>query len=463
MNHSFKNGQSLVELAVFSSVMFMAIGALVSYALNYNQLQRISMLGAMRASEIALDVADTSLLANVVLIYDKALPDISSTLGMFGFSRRRPLQFSFSVTRSNALFSQPEWGKEEELSRTVFVINGNKRYELTNSGFGKRTFEYELVTSIQPGSSVPTTIKRYKTPKGNNFKHKQWRDGWWMNTHFANKETDVDFPYAWQWIESDGTIENQVVNLSSWDIDDDNEEESILNIINQTTQDASGRVIVLPYDEIQYTDNSLGMLDSSESCPQELSSGFISQFYEETNQEGTIYNEQKKNQYLTLTYQWRNQQLIERYLRLNWRLTKGSPAYNNLTQQIRQNNPGCNYDADCSCSPNLPRSCDCIGTKDDVVKGLLNLYQKEPYDIYEEVKEGRFLYEDIELPNGEILEDGRLYVQAKSNDPNKPNKSQATITRKVPLISGNYFLIIRSKYEGVPYSKIFDWTRENKK
>jgi hypothetical protein len=452
-----KIGQSLVELAIFSSVMFMAIGALVTYALNYNQYQRLTMLATMKANNEAWQAADTALSATVVLVYDKALPDISSTLGMFGVTKKRTLQVMASATRTNALYSQPEWGKEEELPRIIYIFNGNKKYSLTTSGFANRTFEYELVNT----RNDDTPIKKYKTPQGKNFKRKEWREGWWSNTHFTNAESELYPPRSWQWVENSGTPETQVTSLSSWDIDDDNEEEQILNITTNTKIDNAGHII-FTNDEIKYSDRELGMLDSSESALDELRSGLIRQYYEKNIFEGELNSQQEDDLFSTFTLRNTNEQIRERYFRLNWRLEVGSPAFNNLTNQIGSNNPNpnCNYASGYFCSPSLPKDCDCIGRKEDVVSGLLELYPREPINIYAEVKNKNFLYEDIDLPNGEILKSGRLYVVAKSNDPNN-SKTQKSV--KVPLVSGNLFLIVRSSYKyGSPTEKIFNWERKNK-
>lgn len=453
MNRFFKKGQSLVELAVFASVIFMALGALVSYALNFNQYQRIMMRAAQRAAILAKEVADTSLSATVVLMYDRAIPDISSTLGMFGVSKKRTLYMQHSFMRTNNLYGQIEYNKKEDLPQVIYDVNG-KVYRFSSSGFKESNFKYNLL-KLRRADGKNVELKQYLDSKGNPFKKKEWRDNWWRVPGFSDSKTQ-DPPLAWKWVYCAEDADAQVTSNSMWDVDGDNEEENIIGITaNFSTDPITGKKIKLNEDTIQYIDNDLGIMDNSETTPVELRSGFLSQYYEEAENINTLLTEQKEDAFYTVTYKIKNQQIIERYFRLNWRLEVGSVGFNELTRQIQNNNPNCSYSGGFFCSDNLASHCDCIGTKEYVVNRLLPLYPKEPFNVQEEVKKGSFYYEDIVLDSGEVVEDAILYVNALTKDEDKK------ISKRINLVSGKYFLAFRSKYEqdsSVP-EKAYEWSR----
>ena len=406
----FRGGQSLVELAVFASVIFVSMGALVSYIMSYNYTQRVAMHAFQRAMKLANDAGATYFTANINLLYDKAVADPSS---MFGIPKKTTLSIAASGIRSNELYSEQDWGQTNELPRTVYDING-KAYTFLTGEYLQGGFRYSL-----NGKN-----KVYYDASGRQFRTKDWRTGWWKDLG-AN-------PQAWRWKYGTGNTDEKVEKGTQWDLDNDEEDELILAIVAGTGMDT-----------IQYVDYQGGDIDGT-IADDELRNGIIPQFYEGFVSDSSLSNKQGGSIFSTFT-KIKTTRIIERYIRLNHR--KGITGFPGVVFQIKGSNPGCPYDANCSCTDQLfqgqYRHCDCIGDKDYIVKkGLFPLYPTFPLDIYGAVKAGNF------------------YRRGDTLGVNADKVGTGT-TEKVDLLSGNYFLVVRSVFTAD--QKAYEWTRDNKK
>ncbi|MDD5004885.1 MAG: hypothetical protein PHS93_00035 [Candidatus Omnitrophica bacterium] len=102
-NIKTKNGQALLELSIFGSLILLLLGVLVAYGLRYNFQQQAQMEAFRKAQELAFKNDNGGQpygSATYVLVKDRHIPDPSSP---FGVGQVSPFMASASVTRdSNA-------------------------------------------------------------------------------------------------------------------------------------------------------------------------------------------------------------------------------------------------------------------------------------------------------------------------------------------------------------------------
>lgn len=296
MSPCFRKGQSLIELAIFSSIIIFSLTVLVGYALSFNFNQRIMMQSFKRAMFLADQASTTSLSASATLVYDKAIANPSS---MFGVGSRSGITFSFSGTRSNDLYSEME-GLDYELSRTVYDING-KVYTFKTAAFA------------------------YKDLAG------------------AKRKAVIDYwngqGLSWQWEYPDADDdEKKFENNTQWDIDNDGEEETILNT-------DTGLVM----------DSQEGEIDSTVSDP-ELTNGLLSESRSIKSDQNELTNTQNRRNFSTRS-KLRDMEIIERKIRLNPRLTNLSNITAQIEAQNSTCSYASGYSCD---RFSINTGCDCL-------------------------------------------------------------------------------------------------------
>jgi hypothetical protein len=150
MNNVFiknKKGQSILELAIFGSILISLLGVLVSYGLRYNYQQletQRAFRKALGSTAMSMEDGVPSSVAHM-LIEDRHIPNPSDSFGMGAIT---PLGASASVTRSAALHETPD--TVDELPVSVYTIN-NQTYSFKNAGFVEESNvdETEIARYIQ--------------------------------------------------------------------------------------------------------------------------------------------------------------------------------------------------------------------------------------------------------------------------------------------------------------------------
>jgi hypothetical protein len=138
-----RKGQALIELAVFGSIFLMIVGAMLSYGLRYNYMQRAQQIAYRRAMHIASDGNRGS--GSYTYITDKVIPD---PVDPFAIGSQIPIMASASVTRSGRLDAQPQTSPDvkEDLPITVVDIDENQINGNINSAhrvYANAGFRYE--------------------------------------------------------------------------------------------------------------------------------------------------------------------------------------------------------------------------------------------------------------------------------------------------------------------------------
>ena len=100
--------QALAELAVFGSLMILALGSLISYGLRYNQQQKLSQEAFRESLKIVSETDEDGNVkyprASYTIIEDKSMPD---PLNPFAEGSVSPISASSSVTRDWAMQLTP--------------------------------------------------------------------------------------------------------------------------------------------------------------------------------------------------------------------------------------------------------------------------------------------------------------------------------------------------------------------
>lgn len=278
MSRSFSTkGQSLIELAIFASLIFLAMSVLVSYGMSFNYNQRVAITAFRKAIKLAKQVSSGSLSSSVNIIYDKAIANPAS---MFGISPRSPVGFSASGAWSNELYSELD-GNDEELPRITYEING-KNYSFKTAAFTNKKFS-------------EAGVERKDYIEGWDGKGKAWR------------------------IERPDDDENRFDDNTSWDIDGDGEEEIIIKAQSGLVMDSQEGELDMTIDDPKYRN------------------GLLSDYTSTIIDKSALTNLQKQGKFLSdtaLDYV----QIIERRIRLN---PNGGVDFSGLKKQIIENNADC--------------------------------------------------------------------------------------------------------------------------
>jgi hypothetical protein len=282
---SSKAGQSLIELALFTSILVSAMALMLNYIFNYSNNQAMAMMALKRAMHLATEASSTYLSSSVTLVYDKA---IANPTNMFGMPNMTPLIVSSSGLRSNDLFSELD-GTDEEIPRVVFDINGKK-------------YEFKTAAYINlPGQVTAENARR-----------KAFIDGW----------DGVNPEKSWQWEVPDpeGKDEKRKFDKKTeWDLDGDGQEERVLSI-----------------DDSLVLDNQRGELDLGIDDP-ERKQGLLSDTQTMETQKGTL-NVSHVGRTDTTSTRHENTYIATRRIRLNSNDVNGLSG---VRQQIAVNNNNC--------------------------------------------------------------------------------------------------------------------------
>lgn len=121
-------GQAILELALFGSILIMLLGAILSYGLRYSQQQKTMMSAFRKALQESTD-PNSGGQANVTVISDKHIPIPTNPFAIGSVS---PFVSSASVIRSARLHETAD--TLEELPKTTIQIQGQE-FTYRTAGF----------------------------------------------------------------------------------------------------------------------------------------------------------------------------------------------------------------------------------------------------------------------------------------------------------------------------------------
>ncbi|MBU1726892.1 MAG: hypothetical protein KJ880_04620 [Candidatus Omnitrophica bacterium] len=324
MRACFGKGQSLTELALSASVIIMCVGYLFSIGMRAHFNQRMQMHAFKRAMNLAKGAAGSYRFATASILYDKAMVDTNR----WGVPQRTPVSASFSAVHTVDMFAEMDY-TDEELPRVSFDING-KVYTLTTADYAtKQESEFDL----------------------SNIAAREFIEDWDGNGVAWKTVT----PEAYKEVKAD----------TSWDVDNDWIEETIVEVGKDTNNNAKP-------DYIKVMDSNEGDLDmTGVNDPnwmppgpelEILRNGLLNDSSTLVTDQSSITNTQKDNTFTTNTV-ISNTQATEHLIRINPRLTD----YSRIGPQIRKNSgSSCSYGSDYACSDSMAPDCDCITTSIEV-------------------------------------------------------------------------------------------------
>ena len=124
----FLSGQSLLELALFGSILLMLIGVMVSYGLRYNYQQKI-MMSAFRKALNESAAPERGGQASVTVVSDEHIPNPANPFAIGSVS---PFMSGANVVRNYKMHESAD--TDEELPRTTIEIQG-EQYTYKAAGF----------------------------------------------------------------------------------------------------------------------------------------------------------------------------------------------------------------------------------------------------------------------------------------------------------------------------------------
>jgi hypothetical protein len=130
-----KQGQSILELALYGAILLTVIGVILSYGLKYNFQQR-TMMSAFRRALKETGATRLGGQTSYILLQDRHIPDPSDPMGVGAVM---PFMASASVVRGYRLHETPDY--VNELPETKMQIN-DRIYTFKIAGF-----RYENVTN----------------------------------------------------------------------------------------------------------------------------------------------------------------------------------------------------------------------------------------------------------------------------------------------------------------------------
>jgi len=206
------SGQAAIELAIFGSLILLALGVFVRYGLNVNYSQKIKMDAYGKARAEMNSEAESTI---YVVLRDKPMPNPSNP---FGVTSRDSVFFaSETVGRLKGVFDTPEYPSDSvglladpQLPRLIYDINGIV-YKFTAAAF------------------------KYHPYNNQELKRKAYKDGkWYWKTsgpgrtdsngvrYEQDKSMDADGDF---WEDLDDDAQGKRV-----DVDGDGEEELVLKV-----------------------------------------------------------------------------------------------------------------------------------------------------------------------------------------------------------------------------------------
>lgn len=143
-----RQGQSVLELAIFGSLFLTLLAGIVSYGLRYNYQQKATMVAFRKALTATTTATDDHMgQGSYTLIVDKHVPNPSDP---FGTGSTIPISASESVLKDGKTYLT--YGRDD-LPKSVVAINGQERI-----------FNTSMITQISNASEAQ--VKRYKVVYG---------------------------------------------------------------------------------------------------------------------------------------------------------------------------------------------------------------------------------------------------------------------------------------------------------
>ncbi len=287
------SGQAAIELAIFGSLILLALGVFVRYGLNANYSQKLKMDAYGKARAEMNSEAESTI---YVVLRDKPIPNPANP---FGIASRDSVFFaSENVGRLSGVFDTPEYPSESELltdpvlPRLIYDINGTA-YRFTTAAFKHYGYNSQ------------------------ELKRKAYKDGkWYWKTsgpgrtdsngvryeHDESMEADGDF---WEDLDDDDAQGRKA------DVDGDGEEELVLKIDIEATYSSAAVTgfYVMDYQE--------GQIDLAYEGPNEQRQGLQSFSRNNLELNGCSIRRQENNDGIesTTTTNW--EQDIIRYIIVN--------------------------------------------------------------------------------------------------------------------------------------------------
>ncbi|MCM8800166.1 MAG: hypothetical protein NC900_05525 [Candidatus Omnitrophica bacterium] len=231
--------QSILELAIFGSIILFLLGVLISYGLGANFEQHLQMQTFRKALFEALKRAHSSINVNLNVIKDLSIPDVNSP---FDISETSPYSANIALSWSNDLYAGLDDLDERDLPRIDYIINGvRKTYKIAN-------YKYKIVpVSTEDGESV-VKFKRKQT----DFEDKYLING-----------TEGSDGIYWYWEEVDAQV---VGENDSLDVDNDKKEETVIKVIKGEITDKDGTTRTVTTG-LWYLDFQEGEIDLTSETP----------------------------------------------------------------------------------------------------------------------------------------------------------------------------------------------------
>lgn len=159
-------GQSILELAIFGSILLFVLSLLVQYGLSLNYDQNLKMQTFRKALTLARQRADTSRQIELTVVKDQTIPNPAD---QFGASETSP----YTAQASAAWTEHLNFGYDNQLKPKVdlphidYIINGKqKSYTIANYGYMYCT-----------GSTIPCNYVVHVKKKENDLKDEYNIDG----------------------------------------------------------------------------------------------------------------------------------------------------------------------------------------------------------------------------------------------------------------------------------------------
>jgi hypothetical protein len=197
-----KQGQSILELAIFGSIILFLFSILIQYGVGLNLQQHLSMQAFRKALSISKSATLNSpdgMNASLTIVKDLPTTDPANP---FGVGETTPYIVQGSGTLSRLLYAKYEPGVDSDLPRVTFIINGVKKTYTT------------------------AKWKRYDC-RGNNVKKK-------VTKYFALPMSwDTPVGPLWNWEEVKDT---KLESNDYADLDNDGYAEAIMGVIRSLSQ-----------------------------------------------------------------------------------------------------------------------------------------------------------------------------------------------------------------------------------
>lgn len=166
LNKIFNNkAQSILELAIFGSIIIFLLSVLIQYGLNFNTSQHLSL----QTFRKALEIAKTKTLAespqvqeSLTVIKDLPTPNPSDP---FGIAETSPVMAQASALMSRDASAGYDTLSYSELPKVDIMINGVKK-TYTTAGFGDAIAKGRRYHKKKTNYGIVQQLKTWDTPVG---------------------------------------------------------------------------------------------------------------------------------------------------------------------------------------------------------------------------------------------------------------------------------------------------------